>query len=123
LNFKSDPGQLHNIYPTSSTQPDVTILSIPVSKVLPRLDALLMVTKSCKGHTCVHPWSVIHPAGNVQTLEDALNTRFDSFYSSVSAAVSFDKCELGYILESEGPQEAVVFHEGAGGNWQGNEKL
>jgi len=121
LNFKSDPGQLHNIYPTSSTQLEVTILGIPVSKVIPRLDALLMVTKSCKGKTCVHPWSVIHPAGNVQTLEEALNTRFDNFYSSVSAAVSFEKCELGYILESEGPQEAVVFHEVSGENCLGTE--
>jgi hypothetical protein len=82
-----------------------------------------MVTKSCKGYTCVHPWLVIHPAGNVQTLEEALNTRFDNFYSSVSAAVRFEKCELGYILESEGPQEAVVFHEVAGENLQGNEEL
>jgi N-acetylglucosamine-6-sulfatase len=82
-----------------------------------------MVTKSCKGHTCVHPWSVIHPAGNVQTLEEALNTRFDDFYSSVSAVVSFEKCELGYILESEGPQEAVVFYEASGENWLGTEEL
>jgi N-acetylglucosamine-6-sulfatase len=123
LKLKSDPGQVHNIYPTSLTQPEFTILGIPVSKVLPRLDALLMVTKSCKGHTCVHPWSVIHPARNVQTLKEALDTRFDNFYSSVSAAVSFEKCELGYILESEGPQEAIVFHEVAGENWPSSEEL
>ena len=82
-----------------------------------------MVTKSCKGHTCVHPWSVIHPAGNVKTLQNALHERFDKFYSSVSASVSFEKCELGYILESEGPQEAVVFHEGSGDDWLANGEL
>lgn len=100
-----------------------TILGIPISKVLPRLDTLLMVTKSCKGHTCVHPWSVIHPAGNVKTLEGALNKRYDKFYASVSESVSFKKCELGYILESEGPQQAAVFHEGIGDAWLENEEL
>lgn len=24
----------------------------------------------------------------------------------------FEKCELGYILESEGPQEVIAFQEG-----------
>jgi N-acetylglucosamine-6-sulfatase len=68
-----------------------------------------MVTKSCKGQTCVNPWSVIHPSGNVKTLSDALEKKFDAFYASVATKVGFVKCELGYILDSEGPQEAVVF--------------
>jgi N-acetylglucosamine-6-sulfatase len=82
-----------------------------------------MVTKSCKGRTCVQPWSVIHPAGNVKTLQGALNKRYDNFYASVSASVSFEKCELGYIIESEGPQEAVVFREGLGDDWLANGEL
>lgn len=81
-----------------------------------------MVTKSCKGHTCVDPWSVIHPAGNVKTLKDALNTRFDNFYASISQLVKFEKCEFGYILESEGPQEAVVFQEESD-DWLSNGEL
>jgi N-acetylglucosamine-6-sulfatase len=74
-----------------------------------------MVTKSCKDRTCVEPWSVIHPARNVKTLGDALSPRFDSFYSSIAESVSFDRCELGYILESEGPQGAAVFQENTAG--------
>ena len=70
-----------------------------------------MVTKSCKGQTCIRPWSVIHPAGNVNTLDDALRKSFDSFYLGVSQRVSFSECELGYIIGSEGPQEGVVFDE------------
>lgn len=71
-----------------------------------------MVTKSCQGHTCTDPWSVIHPNGNVKTLKDALQQEFDAFYTSeVANKVSFEKCELGYILESEGPQEAIIFDE------------
>lgn len=68
-----------------------------------------MVTKSCKGATCVDPWSVLHPEGDVKTLGDALSHEFDKFYAHVSSRVSFDRCELGYILESEGPQEPIVY--------------
>jgi N-acetylglucosamine-6-sulfatase len=75
-----------------------------------------MVIKSCKGHTCVDPWSVIHPARDVRTLEDALKAEFDAFYSSVAETVSFEKCELGYIIESEGPQALVNFE-----TWEGEE--
>ncbi len=68
-----------------------------------------MITKSCKGKTCVDPRSVIHPDGDVKTLGDAVGERFDAFYASVQHRVRFDKCELGYILESEGPLRSVVF--------------
>lgn len=120
--IQTDPGQLNNIYPSSFSESKYEILGIPLSKVLPRLDALLMVTKSCKGYTCVDPWSVIHPPGNVKTLADALNKRFDPFYASVSTTVSFERCELGYILESEGPQNAVVF-QGELDDWLDNSEL
>jgi len=60
--------------------------------------------------TCTHPWSVLHPQGDVKTLSDALDPKFDSFYSAqAEKSVQFDKCELGYIIESEGPQEVLVF--------------
>lgn len=115
---QNDPHQLNNLYPTTSytlsSTPEPTILNIPISKVLPRLDALLLVTKSCKAHTCVDPWSVIHPKGDVKTLGDALNVKFDGFYRSLKEErkVGFTKCELGYIKESEGVQElGVVFDE------------
>jgi N-acetylglucosamine-6-sulfatase len=106
----TDPHQVKNIHPSVNPSFSTTILGLPLSKVLPRLDALLMVTKSCKGYTCTHPWSVIHPDGDVATLADALDERFDSFYlSEVTDRVGFDKCELGYIVESEGPQDALAF--------------
>ncbi|CZT44584.1 probable arylsulfatase [Rhynchosporium secalis] len=105
----TDPGQLKNLYPTTSSHPQQSIFNLPLFKVLPRLDALLMVTKSCKASTCIDPWSVIHPEGDVHTLGDALASKFDAFYGSIAERVSFSKCELGYILESEGPQDAVVF--------------
>lgn len=79
-----------------------------------------MVTKSCKGKLCVDPWSVIHPAGNVKSLGDALNVDFDGFYASIAKRVAFSKCELGYIIGSEGPQGTDVFDVNAN---YGNEYL
>lgn len=108
--MQTDPHQIKNIHPSVSSSTSSRILGIPLSNVLPRLDALLMVTKSCQGRTCTDPWSVIHPKGDVKTLHDALNEQFDAFYTSeVAKKVKFEKCELGYILDSEGPQEAIVF--------------
>lgn len=112
FDMSSDPYQTTNIFPSvlQSPSPKSPTLSLPWSTVVNRLDALLMVTKSCKGSTCVRPWSVIHPNGDVTTLKDALDPKFDSFYESQSKkSVRFDKCELGYIIESEGPQQAMVF--------------
>jgi hypothetical protein len=52
------------------------------AKLVNRLDALLMVLKSCKGVTCTKPWEALHPDGSVQTLEDAMDEEFDSFYEA-----------------------------------------
>lgn len=71
--------------------------------------------KSCKGQTCVRPWHALHPAGNVVNLRDALAGRFDAFYETQQKRVSFDRCELGYIVDSEGPQfekEGLVYRGG-----------
>lgn len=68
-----------------------------------RLDTLILVLKSCKGSVCVKPWESLHPQGNVQSLPDALASRFDTFYTT-QQRVRFNRCEAGYIIDSEGPQ-------------------
>lgn len=67
----------------------------------------MMVLKSCKGGTCVEPWKVLHPQGDVTSLSDALRVRFDAFYEE-QVKVSFNRCELGYIIDAEGPQAVDV---------------
>ena len=74
-----------------------------LAHLIPRLDALVLVLKTCKARECVHPWEVLHPKGNVRNLHDALDHRYDDFYEQQQERVSFSKCEKGYILESEGP--------------------
>jgi N-acetylglucosamine-6-sulfatase len=74
-----------------------------------RLDALLLILKSCKGNGCVEPWKAFHPEGGdeVRTLADAMQTRYDAFYARVhaeGAKVSFKECKLGYLREVEGPE-------------------
>jgi N-acetylglucosamine-6-sulfatase len=79
------------------------------------LDALVVVLKSCKGETCIQPWKVLHPEGDVKSLVDSLKPGFDVFYHE-QPKVSFSKCELGYIKESEGPLEPKSYSSDKGSN-------
>lgn len=92
------------------------LLGAPFEKVVSRLDSLLFVLKSCRGRTCTRPWEALHPAGNVGNLVDALATRFDDFYGVQQQRVSYNRCELGYIIDAEGPQfekDGLVYRHGA----------
>ncbi|KAJ8111105.1 hypothetical protein ONZ43_g5703 [Nemania bipapillata] len=101
--LNTDPGQMVNLlHPDEpSTR---TLLGLPLQKVTRRLDSLLFVLKSCRGQTCTNPWRALHPEGNVESLKDALSPRFDTFYETAAGNIRFEKCEAGYIVESEGPQ-------------------
>ncbi|KAF2014187.1 Arylsulphatase [Aaosphaeria arxii CBS 175.79] len=108
-----DPGQLDNYFDAEAeaTRRGYSIAGRSFEEVVNRLDALMLVLKSCKGRDCVEPWSVLHPGGNVKTLKDALAKTFDAFYEE-QPKVSFDSCELGYIKELEGPQIPNVYDDG-----------
>jgi len=96
---------------TNVTRP----LAAPPPRLISRLDTLLAVLRTCKGRACTHPWEVLHPAGDVRSLQDALDTRYDDFYAE-QERVYFTQCEKGYIEESEGPSGVKVFEE-VGGMW------
>ncbi|KAH0439685.1 sulfatase [Colletotrichum camelliae] len=112
----TDPGQLHNLLhdDEAALAAHATVLGYPLQKLIPRLDSLLFVLKSCKGSTCSQPWRALHPQGNVASLREALSPRFDEFYVQ-QARVAFDRCELGHLVDAEGPQ---FEHEG-NVYWQG----
>ena len=80
--------------------------------MISRLDALLLVLKSCKGSSCVKPWHVLHPKGDVNSLKDALHSSFDHYYEEAQVKVQFSRCEQGQLLDAEGPQEALVYRDG-----------
>ncbi|KAI0513279.1 arylsulfatase-like protein [Xylaria bambusicola] len=99
----TDPGQMNNLlHPDAGS--GITLLGLPLEKVRQRLDALLFVLKSCRAESCIHPWRELHPAGNVETLKDALSSRFDEFYATETENIKFDRCEMGYLVDAEGPQ-------------------
>lgn len=103
-----------DVVPSGSTIANsANALSVP--KVLHRLDALLMVLKTCRGRECTHPWEMLHPKGDVHDLKDAADPIYDHFYEHEQQRVKFDKCEKGYILESEGPLHIKPYLEGIGG--------
>ena len=108
----SDPYEMNNLYGELSATftyiPDsgTPSCTVPIAELLPRLDALLMVLKTCTGRTCVRPWDALHPDRTVVSLCEALDPKYDDFYSE-QKSVEFTKCEKGYILESEKPERAV----------------
>jgi arylsulfatase A-like enzyme len=62
--LKEDPYELNNLYNSANIQ------------LVNRLDALLVVLKSCRAETCRDPWQVLHPYDDdVKTLDDALDAK------------------------------------------------
>jgi hypothetical protein len=91
------------------------LLGHPLERVAARLDSLLFVLKSCKGERCVRPWAALHPDGDVSTLRQALSGRFNNFYEREQRRVAYNRCELGYVVDAEGPQfetDGLVFRQG-----------
>jgi hypothetical protein len=119
LTDQTDPYQLHNLYPSSVQTEDnqPAILGRSLSQAINRLDALLLVLKSCQGATCIEPWDVLQPDNSVRSLRDALDKQYDAFYGA-QPQVSFDWCDLGYIVEAEGPQVPLTTRYGLSwDNW------
>ncbi|KAF5018970.1 hypothetical protein F66182_9033 [Fusarium sp. NRRL 66182] len=111
-NVKADPGQLNNLFPReNSTTASAGLLGTTTQQVVNRLDALMLVLKSCKGETCVEPWKILHPDGDVTSLKGALRKEFDEFYEE-QVKVRFDRCEAGYLADAEGPQVGYQYREG-----------
>ncbi|KAI2643529.1 Arylsulphatase [Xylaria nigripes] len=99
-----DPGQMNNLLgPVSKFTHRTTIAGRHISEVALRLDALLFVLKSCKGAACIEPWKQLHPAGDVNTLADALDRCYDHFYKTEITPVKYEFCANGYLLDAEGP--------------------
>ncbi|CAG8930847.1 unnamed protein product [Penicillium salamii] len=109
-NLTADPYQMNNLMSSSSKNQDGFAAS-DLQKMVHRLDALLMVLKTCVANDCIDPWGILHPQGDVRNLEDALNPKYDAFYakSFETNSVSFTKCEAGQILSSEGSLEPSVY--------------
>jgi len=67
-----------------------------------RLNALLLVTKTCYQDSCRAPWKTIHPDGAVSTLAEALNSKYDALYATFPQ-VSFGSCLEFQQIANEQP--------------------
>ena len=75
-----------------------TLLGRPIEQVIHRLDALVLVEKTCAGIQCREPWAQLQPNASVHNLLDALDERHDAFYnhSYAVARVGWLQCYKGY---------------------------
>lgn len=106
--YQNDPLQTINLAARPSKH-RYTIANRPLKKILARLDALMLVLKSCNEDSCRRPWQQLHPDGRVKSLVDALDSSYDDFYSN-QPKVSFSKCSPGHHLWAEGPQQFNKYH-------------
>lgn len=116
--LNADPSQIDNVaidfharaYTDLNYPEEMTTRKIGgfyADDVQHRLDALLLVLKTCKGNTCVQPWKVLHPDGTVNSLKDAMSRDYQCFYRR-QPDIEFSGCVQGYIQELEGPGSADV---------------
>ncbi|KAF2144358.1 uncharacterized protein K452DRAFT_344391 [Aplosporella prunicola CBS 121167] len=103
-NITADPHELLNLANASDPA---------IQRVLSRMNALLMVGKSCAESSCREPWSVLQPPNAppgqpVLNLEEALNPDYDEYYSAIPQ-VKIEEC-LGYQFT---PNEGPFFPSGA----------
>jgi N-acetylglucosamine-6-sulfatase len=99
-----DSGQMNNLYGTNGT-----INGWQLSQLTPRIDALLLTLKACKGSVCTRPWETLHPQGNVHSLSDAMNPKFDDFYAN-EPRVTYTACMVGYLPQYEGVLYPVPYN-------------
>lgn len=102
------PGSLHN---PNASPPTVTLLDRPLEAVMHRLDALLLVLKSCKQDSCRDPWSTLTAHMNStengpKSLRAALDGKYDEFFAK-QPRVSFGWCDRGYKVMAEGPMSPI----------------
>lgn len=119
---QSDPAQTQNLLSSDHGPSEYHIATRRLEQIQPRLNALVMVLKTCVGRTCTHPWEKLHPDGSVRNLKQALGHHFDDFYRE-QPAMWFTDCPSGYFAEVENQDPVTAFVGGGlqvqkpGFNW------
>ena len=90
--MNNDPGQMSNRLGSPPKGSSSQYYRRPESQLISRLDALLMVTKSCAGDSCRKPWASMFADGHVTDLSDAMAADYDSFFAN-QPQVSFASCK------------------------------
>lgn len=104
----NDPYELENLAVTRANDTETR-------RLIDRLNALLMVTKSCSEETCRNPWSILQPpsASNttdtsnsavavISNLRDAMDPAHDVFFAGFPR-VAFAECMTYQYVPNEEP--------------------
>lgn len=102
----TDADQMHNLLLPETAVP----AHIDLPRLANRLDALLLVLKSCVGEVCHEPWASVFPGGGVTSLASALQADFDSYFVELPK-VTYKDCDLGFHTAREFPywEPALAF--------------
>ncbi|KAF4975790.1 hypothetical protein FZEAL_7471 [Fusarium zealandicum] len=100
-NTVDDPYEIHNLLHNPEAQ---------VLRLADRLNAMLLVTKSCAEDTCRDPWKVLlaemkQSCGmkdKITTLKQAMNPKYDDFFSSLPK-VNIQRCLDFQDAKNEAP--------------------
>lgn len=98
-NMVSDPSQMKNRLATPPKGMATKYYGRSEAKLFARLDALLMVTKSCTQDSCRDPWTTLFPNGQVKDLADAMTAQYDAFFAD-QPKVSFASCKFTSLNNS-----------------------
>ncbi|KAK7734010.1 hypothetical protein SLS53_008005, partial [Cytospora paraplurivora] len=99
-NVSADPYELTNLARAYGDN----VVSSEAQKVANRLNALLMVTKSCEQDRCRDPWGFLKPdnATTLVSLAQAMDSSYDDFFADFEK-VQFDTCLSVQKTENEQP--------------------
>ncbi|CAK3774366.1 arylsulfatase [Lecanosticta acicola] len=115
--MNADPYQMDNLHRTlTGPMQNLQFFDRPWHQLVPRLDALLMVLKSCKQDTCRDPYSVLFPKREVRNLTAAMHRHYDNFFDG-TPKLKFHSCHTGYIPHLE--QESRVLKPYGAGSKRG----
>ncbi|KAI0491164.1 arylsulfatase [Xylaria cf. heliscus] len=93
-NTAEDPYELVNLAQNANS-----------TRLISRLNALLMVTKSCEQNSCRDPWSLLKPdvgEPKLVSLTQAMDQTYDAFFSNFEK-VSFNTCLKIQWVDNEAP--------------------
>ncbi|ROV99828.1 hypothetical protein VSDG_02972 [Cytospora chrysosperma] len=99
-NVSADPYELTNLARAYGGN----TVSAEHQRVANRLNALLMVTKSCEQERCRDPWAWLKPTDDTTlvSLAQAMDSAYDDFFANFQK-VNFDTCMNIQKVENEGP--------------------
>lgn len=102
-NLLADLNEAGRFAPFDSTINGTSIVPVHLQKRLDRLDALLLILKTCVGETCTNPHAALFKNGGVKSFAQASEPQYDEFFASIPK-VRFKECALGFQSRLEKPE-------------------